>query len=90
MSVVKPRRYAPTGIGRTCARYDLDEPFNIPSARPIRAAGINQRALDPYAGDPSMGSCINFDDTEAATRRSRCGRKPKGVIRVTHEDESAR
>lgn len=90
MSVVKPRRYNPTGIGRTCARYDLDEPFRLPSSRPIRSAGINARALDPYAGDPTMGSCINFDDTEAATRRSRCGRKPKGVIRVTHEDEAAR
>lgn len=88
MSVVKPRRYEPTGIGRTCARYDLDEPFRLPSSRPIRASGIGASALDPYAGDPSMGSCIDFEATEAANARSRAGRKAKGVIRVTHEAEN--
>ncbi len=83
------RRYEPTGIGRTCARYDLDEPFRLPSSRPVRSAGINAKAIDPYAGDPTMGSCINFDDTEAANRRSRAGRKAKGVVRgVTHAEET--
>lgn len=84
------RRYQPTGIGRSCARYDLDEPFRLPSSRPIRSAGINARALDPFAGSASMGSCIDWDAVEAANARSRAGRKPKGVIRVTHEDEPTR
>lgn len=79
MSVVKPRRYAPTGIGRTCARYDLDEPFQIPSCRPVKASGINLKAIDPHAGDATMGSLFDWDRIEAANARSRCGRKPKGL-----------
>lgn len=89
MSVVKPRRYEPTGIGRTCARYDLDEPFRLPSSRPARSAGINLKAIDPHAGDPTMGSLFDWDKIEAANARSRAGRKAKGVVRgVIHAEET--
>ena len=83
------RSYHPTGISRTCDRYDLDEPATVCPARAYRTACIGDRALDPSAGSPTMGSCIDWDAVEAANRRSRAGRKAKGVVRgVVHAEET--